>query len=67
MIIKGKGVPAFETTRISNEKITGDTASVEIKFNDRDGFDTVPFVKEEGVWKIDFVKFFKDIITKTNY
>ncbi len=66
MIKSGKGVPAFETTQIRSEKISGETASVEIKFEDRDGFDTVPFVKEDGKWKIDFVKFFKDIITQTN-
>lgn len=66
MIIEGKGPPAFETTKISNEKISGNTAVVEIKFADRDKVDKVPFVKEDGKWKIDFVKFFKDAITEIN-
>lgn len=35
-----------------NEKIEGDTATVEVK-NDFDGYDTIYLVKENGIWKID--------------
>ncbi len=44
---------AFETR---DEKIEGDTATVEVK--DRTGgYDTIPFVKEDGAWKIAFDKY----------
>lgn len=36
-----------------NEKITGDTATVELK-GQGDKWDTMPFVKEDGQWKIAF-------------
>lgn len=35
-----------------NEKIEGDKASLEVK-NSYGSWETVPFVREEGVWKID--------------
>ena len=34
-----------------NEKITGDRATLEIK-NNEGGWSTVPFVKEDGQWKV---------------
>lgn len=45
-----------------NEKITGDTATLEVK-NDKTGkWDTLPFVKENGEWKIAFDKFVENMI-----
>ena len=45
-----------------NEKITGDTATLEVK-NDKTGkWDTLPFVKENGEWKIAFDKFLEDVM-----
>lgn len=38
--------------RYRNEKIEGDRATIEVE-NSFGSWDTVPFVKEEGVWKID--------------
>jgi len=35
-----------------NEKIEGDKATIEVE-NSFGSFDTVPFIKEEGAWKID--------------
>jgi hypothetical protein len=35
-----------------NEKIDGDNATLEVK-TDGDRWETVPFVREDGVWKID--------------
>ena len=35
-----------------NEKIDGDKATIEVE-NSFGSFDTVPFVREEGAWKID--------------
>ena len=54
-------VPA--TFEARNEKITGDTATVELK-SQGDKWETMPFVKEDGQWKIAFdqllEKTFKD-------
>jgi len=45
-----------------NEKINGDTATLEVK-NDKTGkWDTLPFVKENGVWKIALDKFLEDLL-----
>ena len=45
-----------------NEKITGDTATLEVK-NDKTGkWDPLPFVKENGEWKIAFDKFLEDMM-----
>ncbi len=45
-----------------NEKITGDTATLEVK-NDKTGkWDTLPFVKENGEWKIALDKFLEDML-----
>jgi hypothetical protein len=43
------------TFEARNEKITGDTATVELK-GQGDKWDTIPFVKEDGQWKIAFDK-----------
>lgn len=43
-----------------NEKIEGDKATLEVK-NDKTGtWETVPFVKEDGMWKIAFDQMFRD-------
>ncbi len=48
-----------------NEKIDGDKATLEIK-NDKTGqFETVPFVKEDGNWKIAFDQMFRDAFKNT--
>ena len=40
------------TVEYRNEKIEGDRATIEVK-NSYNAWDTVPFVKEDGIWKID--------------
>ena len=35
-----------------NEKVEGDRATIEVK-NSFNTWDTIPFVKEDGIWKID--------------
>lgn len=52
-----------ETPEIRNEKIEGETASVEVK-DQTGGYDTIPFVKEEGVWKIAFDTYQKSMMEK---
>lgn len=41
---------------IRNEKIEGETATVEIR-DAANGYETLPFVKENGSWKIAFDKY----------
>jgi hypothetical protein len=45
-----------------NEKITGDTATLEVKNDKTEKWDTLPFVKENGKWKIALDKFLEDIM-----
>lgn len=41
-----------KTVEFRNEKIDGDKATLEVK-NSYGSWETVPFVREDGVWKID--------------
>jgi hypothetical protein len=45
-----------------NEKITGDTATLEVKNEKTGKWDTLPFVKENKEWKIALDKFIEDMI-----
>jgi len=45
-----------------NEKINGDSASLEVKNDKTDKWDTLPFVKEDGEWKIALDKFMEDLL-----
>jgi hypothetical protein len=44
--------PDQTTVRYKDEKIDGDKATLEVE-NSYGAFETVPFLKEDGVWKID--------------
>ena len=52
-----------EIPEIRNERIEGDTASVEVK-DFTSGYDTIPFVKEDGEWKIAFDKYQQAMMEK---
>lgn len=41
-----------KTVKLRNEKIEGDTATLEVE-NSFGSWETVPFIKEDGEWKID--------------
>ncbi len=56
---KSKKVP-----EIRNEKISGNTATIEYKDETMPEFVTMPMVKEEGTWKIALDKFAEDLIKK---
>ena len=51
------------TPDIRNEKIENTTASVEVK-NKTGNYETIPFVNEDGTWKIAFDKYQLAIIEK---
>jgi hypothetical protein len=44
--------PDQTTVKYKDEKIDGDKATLEVE-NSYGAFETVPFLKEDGVWKID--------------
>lgn len=56
MIIEGDDMSNEKTPAVRNEKITGDTATLEVEDEKEKKWDTVPFVKEDGNWKIAFDK-----------
>ncbi len=45
-----------------NEKINGDTATLEVKNEKTGKWETLPFVKENGEWKIALDKFLEDMM-----
>src|SRR5258708_1291780 len=45
-----------------NEKINGDTATLEVKNEKTNKWDPLPFVKENGEWKIALDKFLEDMM-----
>lgn len=55
-----------ELPQTRNEKIMGDTATIEIKNNATNDWETMPFVKENGVWKIALDKFLEDAMKRMN-
>lgn len=52
-----------EMPDIRNEKIENEMATVEVKIKTT-GYDTIPFVKEDGVWKIAFDKYQQAMMEK---
>jgi len=50
--------------QIGKETIAGDTATVEVKDNTTGNLESVPFVKEDGVWKVALDKFMEDLMNK---
>jgi hypothetical protein len=50
---------------LRNEKIDGDNATLEIRRTPKgDDWDKLPFVKEDGEWKIAFDKFMEEMMNK---
>ncbi len=63
LLKRGDAEMMDELPQISNERIENDTASVDVKVKTSDS-DTIPFVKEEGVWKIAFDKYQQTMMEK---
>ena len=51
--------PEMPETR--NEKITGETATVEIKRSSADKWRTLTFIKEDNRWKMDLNKYMREL------
>lgn len=56
--------PAKEMPATRNEKIDGDNATIEVKQDKSEAWDTLPFVKEDGAWKIAFDKYIDELRKK---
>ncbi len=61
LLKKDNGVPFKELPETRNEKIEGDTATLELKNTTTGGWETVPFVKEDGSWRLALDKYMKDL------
>ena len=58
----GKDLKEMPETR--NEQIEGDTATVEVKNTATGDWDKIPFVKEDGKWKVALDKYMDELIRK---
>ena len=64
LLKKENGAPFKELPEMRNEKIEGDSATIELKNTKSDDWETVPFVKEDGVWRLALDKYLDDFKKK---
>jgi hypothetical protein len=64
LLSRDEGAPFQELPETRNEQINGDTATVEIKNNATNDWETMPFVRENGVWKIALDRFMEDLMKR---
>lgn len=57
LVIEEEGVDQIDTFQTRNEKIDGETATIEISVGDTNDWAVMPFVKEDGRWKIAMDKY----------
>ena len=66
MLTKVENLEGKELPEIRNEKIEGDNATVEVKNSATGEYDVMPFVKEDGSWKIALDVFMDNMMKKIN-
>jgi hypothetical protein len=66
LLKRDEGAPFQELPETRNEKIAGDTATIEIKNNAINDWETMPFIKENGVWKIALDQFLDAAMKRMN-
>lgn len=64
LLKRDEGSPFQELPETRNEVITGDAATIEIKNNATNDWETMPFVRENGVWKIALDRFMDDLMER---
>jgi hypothetical protein len=64
LLKKDNGAPFKDLPEMRNEKIEGDTATIELKNATNNDWETVPFVKEDGVWRLALDKYLEDFKKK---
>lgn len=57
--------PEQKTLEFRNEKIEGETAMIEVK-NSFGSFEKIPFIKEDGVWKIAKEKYAEEMMKQAD-
>jgi hypothetical protein len=57
---------AQKAPAMRNEKITGDSGTLEVQYDGQKDWLTMYFVKEDGDWKIAFDKTIEEMLKKTN-
>ena len=63
LLQRGNSEMIDDAPEISNERVENETASVEIKLKTSES-DRIPFVKEDGAWKIAFDKYQEAVMEK---
>ncbi len=66
MLTKVENLEGKQLPEIRNEKIEGDNATVEVKNSATGEYDVMPFVKEDGSWKIALDVFMDNMMKKIN-
>jgi len=61
LLQRDDSMPFEEIPEMRNEKITGDKATLEIKNTLSGQYSTIPFVKEDGSWRIAFDVYLKEV------
>lgn len=64
LLKRDDSMPFEEVPEMRNEKITGEKATIEIKNTLSGQYSTVPFVKEDGSWKIALDVYLKEVEEK---
>lgn len=64
LLQRDESMPFEDVPEMRNEKITGETATLEIKNSLSGQYSTVPFVREDGSWRIAFDVYLKEIEEK---
>lgn len=64
LTMEEEGGDEINSIQTRNEKIDGDTATVEINADGGEEWDVMPFVKEDGRWKIAMDKYVADLQKK---
>ena len=64
MLTKAEDPKKKDLPEMRNEKIEGDTATLEVKNDVTGDFDVMPFVKEDGSWKIALDVFMEGMMKK---
>lgn len=59
---RSNGILFLELPEMQNEKIEGDTATLEVKPKQASRWATLPFVREEGIWRVALDKYMENVI-----
>jgi hypothetical protein len=64
LLMKDEGAPIDLSPELRNERIEGDEATVEVKNSVTGEWESLPFVKEDGLWKLSLDRFMKELMRR---